>query len=155
MKRTTSVRHLRCICVDSGRLEIDNIGAGVGVLLYSPEHKTAGGLHVMDVYKTHSIPRNVARHANTAIPYALNMLKERGIEPPLVVAISGGAGLAKMPEEANVGQKIVSAVREALSNANLSIKFEQTGGSKIRRMRIDLDTEQIEIIEKIKLLDCP
>lgn len=52
-------------------------------------------------------PQNPTRHRNTAIQYGLDMLSENGVEPPLAVFIAGGAGMAKMPEAANVGPKIV------------------------------------------------
>ena len=139
------VGHLKCLFADSGRLEIDHIGAGVGVLIHSPKEKTAVGLHVMDTYSPMPKPQNPVRYADTAIPYALALLCDKGAGSDLQVAIAGGAGLAEMPEKANIGPRIVSAVKDAILKADLSIGFEQTGGAKIRQMTLDLESERTEI----------
>lgn len=145
MTKKKSIEHMKCVLTNSGILEIDHIGAGVGIFLYSPEHKTVVGLHVMDTSFPGRNPQNPARYGNTAIQYGLDMLREKGVEPPLAVFIAGGAEMTEMPEAANVGPKIVSAVKEALSKENLSVKLDHTGGSKIRKMRLDLDTKKVEI----------
>ena len=145
MTQVGYVGHLKCLVADSGRLEIDQIGAGVGVLIHSPKEKTAVWLHVMDVYSPIPRPQNLVRYANTAIPYALALLGDKGARSDLQVAIAGGAGLAKMPKKANIGPRIVSAVKDALLKAHLSIGFEQTGGSEIRKMTLDLESKKIEI----------
>jgi chemotaxis receptor (MCP) glutamine deamidase CheD len=44
-----------------------------------------------------------------------------------------------------MGVKVVEAVKEALSKAKLSIAREETGGSKIRSIVLDIDKGQINI----------
>ena len=146
MAKKKSVEHMQSVVADSGVLQIDHIGAGVGIFLYSPEKKTAVGLHVLDTSFPGRIPQNPARYGNTSIRYGLDLLREKEIDPPVDVFLAGGAEIAGMPEEGNVGPKIVSAVKEALAKENLSAKLERVGGSKVRVMRLDLDEKKIEII---------
>ena len=146
MAKKKLVEHMNFALADSGILEIDHIGAGVGIFLYSPEHKIAVGLHVLDTSFPGRNPQNPTRYGNTAIRYGLDMLNKRKVEPPLDVFIAGGAEMDEMPEEANVGPKIVLIVKDALSKENLDIKLEDTGGSKIRKMRFDLDKKKVEVI---------
>jgi chemotaxis receptor (MCP) glutamine deamidase CheD len=46
---------------------------------------------------------------------------------------------------ASMGIKVVEAVKAALSKAKLSIAKEDTGGSKIRSIVLDIDKGQIDI----------
>ena len=46
---------------------------------------------------------------------------------------------------ASMGIKVVEAVKEALSRAKLSIAKEDTGGSRIRSIVLDIDKGQINI----------
>ena len=64
-----SVRFLQSAVVTSGLLKIENIGAGVGMILFSPEQKVAAGLHIMAPSARGTKSNNPIMYADTAIPY--------------------------------------------------------------------------------------
>ena len=143
----TFVKIMDCAVRDKGVLEIDRIGVGVGVILYSSLHKTGAGLHVLAADSGTQTADRPAKYANTAIPYALDQLKNKGAIPPFSVAIAGGATMLGTPPELGMGPKIVSAVKNALTKVGLNIKHDQTSSSIIRLMILDLETGKINITE--------
>ena len=136
---------MQCVLADSGQMKIDCIGVGVGVFLHSRVKKMAVGLHVLVPRSATPAPPNPVKFANLAVPHALAMLQERGVSAPLSVAIAGGASMEGSPAGISMGSKVVEAVKEALSEANLSVTVDETGGSKIRSMSLDLKTGKIDI----------
>lgn len=136
---------MKCLVADRGLLIIDRIGAGVGIIMYSPAQNIAAGLHVLAPYSDKPAPVNPIRFANTAIPNALFQLQKMGVEAPSSIAIAGGASIPEMPEAADVGPRIVKAVNRAFSKARLKIKLEDTGGPKIRTMILNIDVGKIKI----------
>lgn len=141
----TSVKLLQCSVAQSGRIKIDHIGSGVGVILFNASKKTGAGLHILAPNSGTITVKNPVMYANTAIPYVLEQLKEKGVHPPFSVAIAGGAGLLGNGAGVISGKRLVDAVKEALRHANLSIKIEQTGGNKIRSIILEIDAGKIKI----------
>lgn len=143
----TKVTLLKCEIATSGLLKIDQIGSGVGVILYSPSHKTAAGLHILAPRSGSHASKNPVMYADTAIPYVMAELGRKGVKPPLSVAIAGGAALLKRQTDSGGGQQLqlVEAVKEALKRANLSVKTEETGGNKIRSMTLNIDEGKIRV----------
>jgi chemotaxis protein CheD len=141
----TLVKIMECVLLDSGVLRIDRIGVGVGVILYSPIKKKAAGIHILAPVTTEALPPNPAKYANTAIPHALKELEKKGINPPFTVAFAGGAEMQNIPLQARMGQKVITALREALQKAKLSINQEDAGGSSVRSMTCNLEIGKITI----------
>jgi chemotaxis protein CheD len=139
------VNLMECVVTDSGTLKINRIGVGVGVILHSKSHKTAAGLHVLAANSASPKPDNPAKYANTAIPYALDELNKKGVQPPLTVSVVGGGSMPGVPPEASMGPKVVSAVKEALLKAGLSVQTDRTGGSKIVSMIFDVETGKMNM----------
>lgn len=130
---------------DKGLLKIDRIGAGVGIIFYSAAHKTGAGLHVLAPSSVSAQLKNPVMYANTAIPYALEQLAKKGVPPPYSIAIAGGAVMLGNDDGTGMGHKVVEAVKEALTKAHLLIKLDQTGGTKVRSMVLDIDAGKISI----------
>ena len=141
----TAVKIMECAVADQGEMRIDRIGVGVGVILYSPTQKIAAGIHVLAANSVSPTPDNPAKYANTAIPFALQQLGQKGVKPPLTVVFAGGAEMMNMPPEIRMGPKIVATLSEALKQANLTVKMEKTGGSDIRSIHLDIGTGKIDI----------
>jgi chemotaxis receptor (MCP) glutamine deamidase CheD len=139
------IKILECCAADKGVLRIDRIGAGVGIILFNSSLKKAAGLHTLAPHSASEQPKNPVMYANTAIPYALAELKKRGGSPPYSVAIAGGAALLGAGNGAGTGLKVVEAVKAALTKAGLTIKLDQTGGSLLRSMILDIDRGKISI----------
>jgi len=139
----TSVRIMQCRTAKKGQMSVDCIGVGVGVVLYDKIKKIGVGLHVLAPRSAVPSPPNPAKYADTGVPHALELLiKEGGLANPLV-AVAGGAAMAGSNAGSAMGVKVIEAVKEALSKSKLSIFKEDTGGSKIRSIILDVDKGQI------------
>ncbi len=136
---------MKCLIADRGLLIIDRIGAGVGIIMYSPAQNIAAGLHVLAPYSDKPAPVNPIRFANTAIPQTLFQLQKMGVESPSSIAIAGGASIQGMADAADIGPKVLDAVKKAFSKARVKIKLEETGGPKIRTMILNIDAGKIKI----------
>ena len=141
----TSVRIMECKSAKKGRLTVDCIGVGVGVILFDRVKKVAVGLHVLAPRSATSLPPNPAKFADSGIIHAYDMLIKEGSSANPVVTIAGGAAMEGASTGFSMGVKVVEAVKEALSKAKLHIAKEETGGSKIRSIVLDIDTGQINI----------
>lgn len=141
----TSVKIMQCELANSGTIKIDRVGVGVGILLYSQSKKIGIGIHTLAPQSDTPNPPNPAKFANTAIPHAIGLLEKEGAAPPFTVVIAGGATMAGAPTGNSVGTKLAEAAKAALAKANLNIKTDQTGGSNIRSMILNIDTGEIQI----------
>jgi chemotaxis receptor (MCP) glutamine deamidase CheD len=141
----TSVKLLQCELATSGLLKIDQIGSGVGVIIYSSSQKTGAGLHILAPRSGSVAARNPLMYADTAIPFAMEQLAKKGVKPPFSVAIAGGAALLKCQTAMGSSQRMIEAVKAALANAALSVKLEETGGTKVRSITLDIDAGKIKI----------
>ena len=141
----TSVNIMQSAVTKSGQLKISCIGVGVGVIIHSRTKKMGAGIHVLAPYSTTPTPDNPAKFANTAIPHAIELLMKEGATPPLSVAIAGGASMEGSTAGSSMGEKVVAAVKEAINKTDLYLIADETGGSKIRSMLLDLKTGQIQI----------
>jgi chemotaxis receptor (MCP) glutamine deamidase CheD len=130
---------------NSGTLVINQIGAGVGVILFDSKNKIGAGLHILAPDSRVIKVKNPIMYANTAIPYVLDQLRQKGVNASLSVAIAGGAGMLGKPGVTNVGPKNVQATKAALQKAGLSIKLDKTQGSEIRTIILNIDAGKIKI----------
>jgi chemotaxis protein CheD len=140
-----SVKIMQCLPAASGELKIDCIGIGVGIILHSSSKKVGVGVHVLAPRSASPTPDNPAKYANSAIPHAIELIEKEGATPPYSVAIAGGAAMAGSPTGASIGEKVVDAVKEAISNAKLNISIDETGGNNIRSMLLNVETGDILI----------
>jgi chemotaxis receptor (MCP) glutamine deamidase CheD len=141
----TSVKIMQCALADSGTIKIDRVGVGVGILLYSQSKKIGIGIHTLAPQADSAAPSNPAKFADTAIPYAIGLFEKEGASPPFTVVIAGGATMAGAPSKNSVGMKLAEATKAALTKANVRIKADQTGGSNIRSMILNIDTGDIQV----------
>lgn len=141
----TSVKIMQCALANSGIIKIDRVGVGVGILLYSQSKKIGVGIHTLAPQSDSPQPPNPAKFADTAIPHAIGLLEKEGAGPPFTVAIAGGATMAGAPATNSVGMKLAEAAKAALTKARVNIKTDQTGGSNIRSMLLNIDTGEIQI----------
>lgn len=141
----TSVRIMQCVSAKSGILKIDCIGVGVGIILHSQAKKIGAGIHVLAPHSASPDPPNPAKFADTAIPYAIDLIEKEGAAPPFKVAIAGGAAMTGTSTSSGIGTKVVDAVKDAMKKAGLSISVDQTGGSNIRSMILNIDTGEIQV----------
>lgn len=141
----TSVKIMQCLLADKGILRIDRIGVGVGILLYNHAKKIGIGIHTLAPQADTINPANPAKFADSAVTYAIKLFEKEGAAPPYTVAVAGGATMAGSSASTNVGLKVAEAAKAALEKAKLNIKTDQTGGSNIRSMILNIDTGEIQI----------
>lgn len=141
----TSVKIMQCLLADKGILRIDRIGVGVGILLYNQAKKIGIGIHTLAPQADTLNPANPAKYADSAVTYAIKLFEKEGTVPPYTVAVAGGATMSGSPASTNVGLKVAEAAKAALAKAKLNIKTDQTGGSNIRSMILNIDTGEIQI----------
>ncbi|MCP4713748.1 MAG: hypothetical protein GY868_01420, partial [Deltaproteobacteria bacterium] len=70
-----TVQPMRCVFASNGVLRIDNIGAGMGMVVYSPSRKVAAGVHVLRAQPTEREVPNPAYFATTAISHIVETFK--------------------------------------------------------------------------------
>jgi chemotaxis protein CheD len=139
----TSVRIMQCRTAKKGLMTVDCIGVGVGVVLYDKVKKIGVGLHVLAPRSATPSPPNPAKFADTGVPHALELLMNEGGLANPQVAVAGGAAMEGSIAGSSMGIKVVEAAKEALSKLKLPIFKEETGGSKIRSIVLDIDKGQI------------
>jgi len=143
--KETIIWPMRCVVVDSGLLMINNIGAGMGIVIFSPATKKAVGMHVLRAApKSDERVTNPAYFAATVIPHALEEMKKAGALPPFSVAVAGG-GTMLPTSRGDVGQQLFAAVKDTLAKYRLTAKLEQTGGAQMRSIVLNLDEGKIRI----------
>lgn len=142
--KETVVKGVRCEIATEGRLIIERIGLGIGILIYDGKRKIGIGVHVLAPSSGDIKYPNPVTYANTAVPHAVKILKEQGGQGPYSVAIAGAATMLSMKGSA-LSSNLIQAVCEALAKANLSVKINQTGGTQIRTMILDIDQGKIGI----------
>ncbi len=118
----------------------------MGIIIYNSSKKTAAGIHVLRAKAPNINNTNPVYYADTVIPYVMNYFKEKGTSPPFSVAIAGGAALLDTPQAEDTGFELCKAVKELLAKENLTIKIEQTGGSQIRSMLLNVDAGKIKVV---------
>ncbi|MBN1277464.1 MAG: hypothetical protein JXA35_08210 [Deltaproteobacteria bacterium] len=143
--KETVVKGVSCEIATEGRLIIERIGLGIGILIYDGKRKIGVGVHVLAPSSGDIKYPNPVTYANTAVPYAVNVLKEKGGQGPYSVAIAGAATMLNMKGKSSLSGNLIQAVCEALAKANLSAKIDQTGGNQIRTMVLDIDQGKIGI----------
>ncbi len=136
---------LHCEVANSGFLKIDNIGSGVGIVIFDKVRHIGAGLHFLAHHSGDNKPHNPFMYANTAIPQALVDIKEKGGSAPFSVALAGGAAMLKMQEAQNPGKQLIEAAKEALNKVGLQVTLEETGGTNIRCIVLDIDAGKIKI----------
>ena len=144
MKETVVVP-MQFVMANEGLLKIDRVGAGVGVLIYSRANKTGAGVHVLRANASGGQNANPVSCADTVIPYVMQQFEEKGVVPPFSIAMVGGASLMNMPKNEGMGQQLVDELKKNLSEANLQVKVEETGGNKVRSIVLDVEKGKIVI----------
>jgi chemotaxis protein CheD len=141
----TSVKIMQCKLVKKGQLVVDCIGVGVGVIFYDRVKKIGVGLHVLAPRCAMPSPPIPAKFADSGIPHAMEILMQENPSAAPVIAIAGGSSMEGSPAGLSMGGKVVAAIKEALDKANLKISIEETGGTKIRSLTLDVENGQINI----------
>jgi chemotaxis protein CheD len=126
------------------------LGSCVGVIVYWPERKTAGLLHV--ALPESAINKKMSQErpgmfADTGIPQLLQELKHKGYDGKsrLIVKLAGGASIMDPNNTFNIGKRNVLAVRKILWAFRLGAIAENVGESYSRTVSVDPNTGKVVI----------
>lgn len=118
------------------------LGSCVGICAYDPQTKIAGLAHVVLPDSTGHDP-NPGKFADTAIPFLLNEMTNRGAARSRIrVALTGGAQLfaaAGSGPRLEIGKRNTVAVMEILKAHNIPVTETDIGGSSGRTVYLFTD----------------
>jgi len=133
------------------RLQAVALGSCVAVILYDPVARVGGLAHVLlpDPRIGRPRPDQPARAAPTAVAALLDELLALGAERSRVTArLVGGARMFATLQPAGtlqMGERNVSAARDALGRHRLALVGEAVGGSFGRSVAFDLATGRVTV----------
>jgi chemotaxis protein CheD len=121
------------------------LGSCVGVVLHHPRRRIGALAHVV-LPEAAGRAGSPAKFADSAIPHLLELLVAAGAPPSgLVAKIAGGASMFASGGPLQVGESNVQAVVRALETAKIALVGQHVGGSKGRRISLDVDTGELTI----------
>lgn len=133
----------------TGTLVTYALGSCVGVVLWEPQARVGGMLHIMlpeSKLDPAEAARNPYKFADTGIPALFEQVLKLGADKRrLEVWVAGGAQLLDDQKVFNIGQRNVLAAKKLLWKAGGLVRAEDTGGQNSRTMRLDLATGQVWI----------
>jgi chemotaxis protein CheD len=113
------------------------LGSCVGICIYDNSSGIIGMAHIMlpSIAQSRDI-NNIAKFADTAIPGMINDMVALGAKKShLIAKIAGGAQMFSFSKESDImkiGPRNVSKTKEILSELNIPIIAEDTGGNSGR-----------------------
>jgi len=125
------------------------LGSCVGIALYEPKTKTGALSHIMlPDSRSFKDTSNWPKFADLALPKIVQELRVKTNEDKLLVKIAGGAHMFSFSQASDIlqiGQRNIAAVKQVLSDLNLTILSEDVGGQMGRSMFVDLDTFDVRV----------
>jgi chemotaxis protein CheD len=121
------------------------LGSCVAVTMHSPKHEIGVLAHVI---LARSSGRNSppGKFADTAIPEMLRMMENAGVPRSSVVArLAGGANIFGRTGLLQIGSANIEAITQLLVEAGVSIKAQDVGGAKGRRVSLDCQTGSLTV----------
>ncbi len=140
----TAVGPMKWALATEGILEIPRIATGVGVILYSPGHHLAAGLHVL-ARRSPSRGDGAGSFLEATLTDVWREFGRRGVPLELSVALAGGGSLLAGTGLDEAGGKLVQQVRQALAARQLGVKLENVGGSRLRTLELDVAEGRIRV----------
>jgi chemotaxis protein CheD len=121
------------------------LGSCIGVSAYDPVVKVGAIVHVvLPEGRGEDCEKWPCKFANSALPYMIKQMERLGvIKNRMVIKIVGGAKIIKnVPENSllDIGSRNVTAIINAISENNLSVKAEDLRGNSGRSMWLYIDS---------------
>lgn len=132
-------------------IRTSGLGSCVGIVLYDERSNVSGMAHVM--LPSSSLCRekqpNLAKYADTAIPYLLEELEKLGAKQRYMKAkIAGGAQMFAFSPATSmmrIGPRNVEAVKEKLKELKIPIIAEDVGGKSGRTIEFNPISKKLNI----------
>ena len=127
------------------------LGSCIGIVAYDPKSRVGGIAHVMLPESTGSVsPAAPGKYADAAIPELVRRVREktRASANPLTIKIAGGANMFSRVNGnggLQIGPRNAEATRAAVKRLGLSIRGEDVGGTKGRKVLFDPETGRVKV----------
>lgn len=126
-------------------IRTSGLGSCVGVIIYDPFRELGGLAHIMlpdsSLSRDGGGPLNIAKYADTAVKELVMRLLSSGAKRPCLKAkIAGGAQMFAFRngnEMMRIGPRNVEAVKKQLSELQIALVAEDTGGNSGRTIEFD------------------
>lgn len=135
------------VLVGSGVIKTIGLGSCVGVIIYDSEAQVAGLAHVMlpDSSISREASFNLSKYADTAIPYLLEKMYNKGAKlARLKAKLAGGSQMFAFAQSnadtMRIGPRNTEAVKSILFDKAIPIVAEDTGGNYGRTIEFHNDT---------------
>ncbi|MCC5915397.1 MAG: chemotaxis protein CheD [Balneolaceae bacterium] len=154
MKTVVGVSELRVSNDLSETIITYALGSCLGIVMYDPEEKVGGLLHVMlplsksDPEKAEKRP---AMYVDTGVSLLLDRLYALGAEKKnLVISVAGGASMKQSEQEDyfKIGKRNFVTLRKLLWKNGYMISSQDVGGSKSRTMELCMENGLVTINKK-------
>ncbi len=121
------------------------LGSCIGLVLYHADAGVAALGHIM-LSAANGRTGSPGRFADTAIPYMLELLSQKGADRPgLVAKMAGGAHMFGAHNTMRIGEENACAVAKHLAKLRIPLEGQHTGGSKGQRVTFDTDTGELRV----------
>ena len=130
------------------------LGSCVGVAMYDKRNCVGGMVHIMLPSVEHARSKdNLAKFADTGIPYLLDCMLEEGANKSGIKAkIAGGARMFSFSSNAqlNIGERNVIATKDILRKLRIPIIAEDTGQNYGRTIVLDTEDGRLTVKSALK-----
>lgn len=135
---------------EGGTIATMGLGSCVAIILHDASARIGALAHVLLPHESLSRDRgHPAKFASTAVPLLLRELRRAGSAGPCVAKLVGGAsmfGALLAGGGVNMGERNVTAVREALAAARVPVVAEDVGGDYGRSAYLDVATGKVRVV---------
>jgi chemotaxis protein CheD len=125
------------------------LGSCVAIALYDPATRVGGLAHVLLPNESMARDRtNRAKFPSAAVPLLLDKMKQLGCNSGVIARLVGGASMfaTLLPTGGvNIGERNVTASREALAAAGVPVLGEDVGGDYGRSVYFHLADGRVEV----------
>ena len=125
------------------------LGSCIGIAFYDPFIHLGALLHIMLPSQFNYNDINAFKYADSGIRETIRKLTAFGmVKPRTVVKIAGGAKMFEISGNAdfgNIGQRNAAMVKKILTDENMRIVAEDTGGTYARTMLLQLESGDVII----------
>ena len=138
-----------CVARAEGLIEVHGLGSCVAVCITDVEAAVAGVAHTVLPSRTSSTSKaGSGRFVDEAVPLLLRRVERLGADPGRLVArLVGGADILTLngAGAASIGERNIEAARAALEERGVPIAAEDVGGTRGRRLTLDVATGLVTV----------
>jgi len=133
------------------RLGCNGLGSCIGLIIFDGQERIGGLAHIMlpSAGNKEVEKEKIGKYADTAIPFLLEELKEKGaVRRRFRAKMAGGAHMFAFGndnEMARIGDRNIEAVKENLEKEKISLEAMDVGGEAGRTIEFSLDTGELKI----------